>query len=135
MESLCACRIVYLRCRWANPVKLVFFWYCKRNRLRRGKNAMTPSQIFSLRKYTHARISPVARLRVSGICVTGALNRETRVAGLPSVRRNDPGAGYEREMRRTGVYAGHTRRRDARIWTSLFYVWRKERVCVRGRRI
>ena len=51
MESLCTlCRIVYLRCRYASPLN-GFFLSGKRNNLRRGKNGMTLSQIFCLRKY------------------------------------------------------------------------------------
>ncbi len=71
----------------------------------------------------------MARLRVSGICVTGALNRETRVAGLPSVRRNDPGAGYVREMRRTGVYAGHEAQGRAYLGESIVRVGGGRRGC------
>ncbi len=63
--------------------------------------------------------------------MTGALNRETRVAGLPSVRRNDPGAGYEREMRRTGVYAGHQAQGRAYLDESIVRVEEGESVRAR----
>ncbi len=63
--------------------------------------------------------------------MTGALNRETRVAGLPSVRRNDPGAGYAHEMRRTGVYAGHEAQGRAYLDESILRVGGGRRGCAR----
>ncbi len=47
------------------------------------------------------------------------------------MRRNDPGAGYVREMRRTGVFAGHKAQGRAYLDESILRVEEVEGVRAR----